>query len=195
MRQVEGPRPKSRPCLIARALSERRRGEARLGALVDAAGHAGLLRLLRDGFGDGRGYAFVEDGGDYVVLRKVFLWDDVGHGVGGGELHALVYLVGADVEGAAEDAWEAEDVVDLVRVVAAARGDDPGVPQRDLGAYLRVGVGHGEDYRVLVHPLEVLNRQHVRHREPEEQIRPGNGVGEVPGPAFGVGVLGEPSLG
>src|ERR687893_1976458 len=195
MRQVEGPRPKPRPCLIARALSERRRGEARLGALVDAAGHAGLLRLLRDGFGDGRGYALVEDRRDNVVLRKVFLWDDVGHGVGGGELHALVYLVGADVEGAAEDAGEAEDVVDLVRVVAAARGDDPGVSHRDLGAYLGVGVGHGEDYGVLVHCLEVVDSEHVRCREAEEEVGAADGLGEVAGAALRVGVLGEPALG
>src|SRR4028118_515356 len=87
--------------------------------------------LLAPSISGGR-YALVEDGGDYVVLGEVLLGDDVGHGVGGGELHVLVYLVGADVEGAAEDAGEAEDVVDLVRVVAAAGGGGPGVPPGEL---------------------------------------------------------------
>src|SRR5918997_4364287 len=100
---------------------ERRGGEPRLGALLDAAGHAGLLCGLGDRFGHGRGDALVEDGGDDVVLREVFLWDHAGYGLGGGELHGLVYLAGTHVEGPAEDAGEAKDVVDLVRVVAAAR--------------------------------------------------------------------------
>src|SRR5215210_4481370 len=174
---------------------ERRRRDARLGLLLDAAGRAGLFRSFGDGFGHGGCHAFVEDGGDYVVLGELLLGDDVGHGVGGGELHALVDLVGADVKGAAEDTGEAEDVVDLVRVVAAAGGDDPGVPHRDLGAYLRVGVGHGEDYRVLVHGLEVLDRKHVRGGEAEEEVGAPDGLGEISGAALGVGVLGEPALG
>ena len=47
-----------------------------------------------------------------------------------GELHLLVDRGGADVEGTAEDEREAEDVVDLVRVVGAAGGDDGVGPHR-----------------------------------------------------------------
>src|ERR687886_262141 len=75
------------------------------------------------------------------VLPEVFFGDHRGYSLGGGELHRLVYLVGPDVEGAPEDAGEAKDVIYLVRVVTASRGYDPRLPHRDLGPYLRVGVG------------------------------------------------------
>ena len=65
------------------------------------------------------------------------------------ELHLDVDLARAHVERAAEDEREAEHVVDLVRVVAAAGGHDRVVAHgRDLGRRdLRVGVRHREDDR------------------------------------------------
>src|SRR5215218_6061356 len=104
---------------------EARGGKPRLCALLDAAGRACFLGPLGDRFGDGGGDPLVEDGGDNVVLGEVFLGDHVGYGLGGGELHRLVYLAGPDVEGSPEDTGETEDVVDLVRVVASSGGDDP----------------------------------------------------------------------
>src|SRR5215211_2232217 len=174
---------------------EARHRQAGLRALLDASCRAGLLGLVGDRFGDGGGDPLVEDGRDDVVLREVFCRDHAGNRLGGGELHRLVYLTGPDVEGAPEDTWEAKDVVDLVRVVAASRGDDPRFPHGDLGSYLRIRVGHGEDDRVLVHALDVLYGEHVRRREPEEEVGPGDAVGEVAGPPLGIGVLGEPPLG
>src|SRR5215212_9472171 len=171
------------------------RREPSLGALLHAPGTPTLLSLLCDRLGDCGRDALVEDARDDVVLGEFLLGYHVGDRPGRSELHVLVYLAGAHVQRSAEDAWEAQDVVDLVRVVAAARGDDPGVPQGLLGPYLRVGVGHREDQRVLVHGLQVLRRQHTRNREPEEEIRAPHCVREVAGPAVRVGVLSEPLLG
>ena len=66
----------------------------------------------------------------------------------------------AHVERAAEDVGEAQDVVDLVRIVGAAGGDDR------VGAHgahllrrdLRVGIGHGEDDRLGRHRPDHLLR-------------------------------------
>src|SRR5215203_2139025 len=134
--------------------------QAGLSTLLNASCHAGLLGPVGDRFRDGGGDPLVEDGGDDVVLREVFCGDHSGYRLGSGELHRLVYLMRPDVEGAPEDSWEAEDVVDLVRVVAASSGDDPRLPHRDLGPYLGVGVGHDEDDRVLIHALDVLEGEH-----------------------------------
>ena len=78
---------------------------------------------------------------------------ELGERVGGGDLHLLVDRRRAHVERAAEDEGEAEDVVDLVRIVRAAGGDDRVGPRR-LGVGrgdLRIGIGHGEDDRLRRH--------------------------------------------
>src|SRR3712207_3364242 len=115
--------------------------------------------------------------------------------MGGGELHLLGDLARPDVQRTTEDAGEAQDVVDLVRVVATTRRDYPRVPHRLLGHDLGVGIGHGEDYRVVGHRLEVIYREYAGHQEPQEQVRPPRGVVEPAGAVLGVGVLGEPLLG
>src|SRR5215211_3494076 len=171
------------------------RRQASLGALLDAPGHARLFGPVGDRFCNGRGDPLVEDRGDDVILREVFHGDHACYSLGRCELHRLVYLTGPDIECAPEDTGETQDVVDLVRVVAAARCDDPRLPYRDLGPYLGVGIGHGEDDGVGVHALDVLDGEYVWHRESEEEVGPGDGVREVAGPTLGVRVLGEPPLG
>src|SRR3712207_7723778 len=61
---------------------------------------------------DGRGDALVEDAGDDVVFGEALLGDDARYRLGGGQLHLLGDLARPDVQSAAEDAREAENVVD-----------------------------------------------------------------------------------
>jgi hypothetical protein len=95
-----------------------------------------------------------------------------GERVGGGELHFVVDRVGAHVEGAAEDVRIAEHVVHLVRVVAAARGDDRVGPRgrgelvRDLG----IGVGEREDDGPRGHLLQHRAGHEVGGGEPDEKV-------------------------
>src|SRR5690606_8529344 len=89
-----------------------------------------------------------------------------------GQLHRLVDLGRADVERAAEDVREAERVVDLVRVVAAAGGDDAvradalGV----LGQDLRVRVGQRQDHRALGHGREHFRLEYAAGGQAEEHV-------------------------
>ena len=75
----------------------------------------------------------------------------------------------AHVERAAEDAREAEDVVDLVGVVRAAGRHDPHVGAASSGIDLGVGVGHREDHRVVVHARERLGGQDARAGEADQR--------------------------
>ena len=86
------------------------------------------------------------------------------------QLHVLGDLPRAHIEHAAEEAGEAEHVVDLVREVAAAGRHDGDVRARQLGPDLRVGVGHRHHDRVAVHLLHVVDGDHVRAGEAEEEV-------------------------
>ena len=66
----------------------------------------------------------VEDARDHVLGADLVGSDHRRDRVAGGDLHPLGDRRRAHVEGAAEDAGEGEHVVDLVRVVGAARRDD-----------------------------------------------------------------------
>jgi hypothetical protein len=92
---------------------------------------------------------------------------------------------GADVQRAPEDEREAEDVVDLVGVVAAAGGHDGvGTGGGDqLGQDLRLGIGHGQDQRIGRQQRQPLGLEHARRRQAQEDVgagqhfRQGAGVG------------------
>ncbi len=145
-----------------------RGAEAQLGAV--GVRRATVAGLLGDGGRHRRRDLAVEHRGDDVVLAQLVVGDDVGDRPGGGRLHRLRDGGGADVEGAAEHPGEAEHVVDLVRVVGPAGGDDAGVARRLLGRDLRVRVGHGEDDRVRVHRRQRLGGQDPGAGEADEQV-------------------------
>ncbi len=132
--------------------------------------HAGGARLLGHGRGDRGGDVAVEHGGDDVVLAQLLVGDDRGDRAGGGHLHLLGDGRCAHVQGAAENAGEAEHVVDLVGVVRAARGHDPHVRGGLLGDDLGVGVGHREHHRVVVHARQRLRGQRARAGDADQQI-------------------------
>ena len=82
-------------------------------------------------------------------IGHVFLGER-GQGAGGGQFHLVVDGGGADVERAAEDEGEAENVVDLVGIVGAAGGDDGVGPggEGDVVGDFGIGIGQREDDRV-----------------------------------------------
>lgn len=77
-----------------------------------------------------------------------------------------------------EDERECADVVDLIREVRAARSHN------DIGSCLhcevvvdfRNRVGHGKYERRVVHRLQHLGGQHVRHGQAREDIRACNSI-------------------
>src|SRR3954453_7082277 len=152
-------------------------GVADLGA-VDVGG-ALALGLECDGLGHRVGDVAVEHAGDHVVLAQLVVADDARDPARGGHLHLLGDLTRADVERAAEDPGEAEDVVDLVRVVAAARGDDADVRLGLLGRDLRGRVAHREQHRVRVHLPERIRGHGAGAAEADEQV---SAVDDVLGP-------------
>ena len=98
----------------------------------------------------------------------------------GRHLHLLVDGAGPHIECAAEDVWEAQNVVHLVGIIRAARRHDDVAPHLVgiLGRDLRIGIGHGEDDRVLGHALHHLGGECPCNREAEEDIGAIHGVGE-----------------
>ena len=95
---------------------------------------------------------------------------ELGDGADSRELHLLVDRGGADVERATEDEGEAQDVVDLVRVVRPAGGNDGIGPHllRQLGPDLGLGVGERQDERLRRHAPYHVGREHAGHGEAKE---------------------------
>ena len=81
-------------------------------------------------------------------------------------------VVAPAVERAAEDVREAQDVVDLVRVVGAAGGHDRVAAHllHQLGQDFRRRVGQGEDDWPLGHGRHHLGLEHTAGRQAEEDI-------------------------
>jgi hypothetical protein len=91
---------------------------------------------------------------------------------GGGDLHFLVDRGRAHVERAAEDEREAQHVVDLVRIVRTAGGDDRigarrhGIGRGDFG----IGIGHGEDDRLRAMSLTMSGSSRPCADRPQEDV-------------------------
>ena len=97
-----------------------------------------------------------------------------------GELHRLVDHRGADIQRAAEDVREAQRVVDLVRIVRTAGGDDA-VRAHRLGVFrgdLRVRIGQREDDRPRGHRRDHLRLQDAAGGQAEEHVGAVDDFGE-----------------
>jgi hypothetical protein len=115
----------------------------------------------------------------------------MGQRIGAGDLHFHVHATRAHVQSAAEDVGEAQDVVDLVRIVAPPGGDD-GVGAHRIDLFrgdLRIGVGHGEDDRLRRHMLDQVGGQGALGRQADEDVGAGQGFGQ--GPLVGVDGVGR----
>ena len=104
----------------------------------------------------------------------------LGNGVHGRDFHLVGDDGGPAVQGAAEDVGEAQDVVDLVRVVGAARGHDGIVPHLAdfLGLDLGGGVGQRKDERIGRHTGHHLGLEHAARRQSQEHVRALDGLAE-----------------
>ncbi|XQU68068.1 NAD-specific glutamate dehydrogenase [Cupriavidus sp. H18C1] len=160
-------------------------------------GHTRLLRGARDGRRDLLDQALVERRRDDVVGAELQFLARVGGGhrvvglglgqlgdrLDAGQLHFLGDLGRTAIERAAEDVREAEDVIDLVRIVRTAGGDDA-VGARGLGHFrtdLRLGIGQRQDDGLVGHRLDHLGGQHAGSRAAEEHVRAFDDVGQRAG--------------
>ena len=148
-----------------------------LEVLDRALGHARFFGGARHGRCDAQYQARIKGRGYQVVTaeHQFLAGVGVGHfladvGLGqvrdlahAGQLHGLGDLGRAAVQRAAKDVWEAQDVVDLIRIVGAARGDDA-VGPRGLGQFranLGLGVRQRQDDGRTRHGFHHLLRQHA----------------------------------
>ncbi len=105
-----------------------------------------------------RNQVLAAEGDDFVAVGAAHrigdvLLGEIGQGHTRRHFHLVVDGAGMSVKGAAEKERKAQDVIDLVVVVAAAGADDNVVAHR-LGLVrgdFRIGIGHREDDRVLGH--------------------------------------------
>ena len=104
----------------------------------------------------------------------------LGDGAHGGDFHRVGHRGGAAVERTAEDVGKTQDVVDLVRVVGAAGGED-GVRahrQRFFGRDLGRRVGEREDDGLARHRRHHRRLEHAAGRQAQEDVRPGQHLGQ-----------------
>src|SRR4029077_1631034 len=149
-----------------------------------AALHLGLGYRWRDALDQAR----IERSGDQVVgaeletLIPIGGGDDIRHlrvrqtgdGTNGGRFHRLVDGRCADIKRAAEQEGKAQDVVDLVWIVRAARRNN-GIGAHRFGFFrqdLRGRVGQCQDQRVLRHALDHVRLEHAAGRQPKKDVGP-----------------------
>ena len=161
--------------------------------------HARIHRRLGDGGRQFDQQARIEGLGDQIIGPE----DQIGRPVGldhrfvcarfgearqrmhAGHLHLVVDGSSADIEGAAKQIRETQNVVHLVRIIRTAGGQDRVGTRRqgDFGADFRFGIGEREDQRTFAHLLDHLGLQNARRRQSQEDVGPfdhivhGAGVG------------------
>ncbi len=175
---------------------EPRRELTRVAAeIVDRpARHARIHRRLGHRGRDARNEPGVEGVGDDVIGTETklaprrgvmhligdVLAGELGQRLGRGDLHRLVDGARPHVEGAAENVRKAEHVVDLVRIVGAASGDDR--VRCYLARLLRgdfgIRIGHREDDRARGHRAHHLRGERPFDGKPEEDVRPFQRLGQ-----------------
>src|SRR5690242_3632547 len=146
--------------------------------LTAAPRDAGRVRGAGHAHGDGGGHGLVEHARDDVFLAQLGASDAGGERARGRQLHVVIDRACPRVEQATEESWEAQHVVDLVRVVRAPGRHDPdvacGVFRLDLGD----GVRHRKHDRIASHAFEVADAQDSWDRESDEDVGALQGIGE-----------------
>ncbi len=116
----------------------------------------------------------------------------VGDGDGGSELHGGSDAARPCVKRPPEDAGEAEDIVDLVRKIAAPGAHDGGTaPEGFFGHDFRDGIGKGENDGVGRHRADVGGNEQFLHADADEHVCPDEGIFQISFAVFEVGVPGD----
>src|SRR5580658_939503 len=164
-------------------------------------GHTGFHGGLRHGRRLPNEHARIERLGNDVLATEFQTIDAVGaahivghilarqgrQGAGGGQLHLVVDDSGTDVQRAAEDEGESQDVVDLIGIVGASGGHD-GVGAGGHGYVvgdLRIGIRQRKDNGIVRHGQQHVRRDRVAARQAEEHVRAYKSVGQSA--RFGIG--------
>ena len=143
--------------------------------------HARIHRRLGDGGAHHLHQSRIERRGDDVVRPELVVFavcrrDFLGHLLARQfgdrprrrNLHFLVDCGCPHIERAAENEREAQHIVDLIGIVRPPGGDD-GIGAHGMGIRrgdLRIGIGHGEDDRILGHGLHHVLTERARDGKP-----------------------------
>ena len=158
----------------------------------DAAGDRRFRNLVRNLGRDSRVERLRDDvtGTEMKVLGGVDPPHGIRHGLlreGGksthsGDLHLVVDAGRFHVQRPAKDRREAQHVVDLIRMVRAARRDDcvGARLDRQVVSNLRIRIRQGEHDRAIAHRPEHLRTQHIGLGQADEDIRTSHSLRQRP---------------
>ena len=131
---------------------------------------------------------------DDVVRAELFGRNQIRDGVGGGDLHGVIDIGGAHVNGAAENAGEGQHVVDLILDVGTARGTTfaPACVARSMGQISGMGLACAKMMGVFRHTADhVLIQRESGTETPMNTSAPFDGVGKRALHLVGIGRLGD----
>ena len=135
-------------------------------------------------------------GSERQIAAAVGEVHDLGHGLFGEvgnrldrcQLHGLIDLGGAHVEGSAKDVRKAQYVIHLVRIVASAGRHNQVLARldRDVVVDFRVRICQRKDHRIGGHRLYHLGTQNIALRQADKHVGSDQGLSQC---AVGRGAL------
>ena len=162
-----------------------------VGLLSDAGVDGGFGNILRNRWGNTR----IKRRRDDVVGVALVVRNQRSDGVRSSDLHLFVDLGGANVQRAAEQAWEGQYVVDLVRVVRTAGADNGSASFFSQSRVdLRGWVSAGKDDWIFGHGLDHILGQNAWSGYADKDVCTLDDVGQRTGDLLRVCDLGHFSL-
>ena len=149
-----------------------------VGLLSDAGVDGGFGNILRNRWGNTR----IKRRRDDVVGVALVVRNQRSDGMRSSDLHLLVDLGGANVQRTAEQAWEGQYVVDLVRVVRTAGADNGSASFFSQSRVdLRGWVSTGKDDWIFGHGLDHILGQDARSGYADKDVCALDDVGQRTG--------------
>ena len=113
--------------------------------------------------------------GDFVALLS---FCEFGNRLNASKLHGFGNAACPSIQGATENKWETEDVVDLIRVVGAARGNNA-IWTRcfgDFGTYFRLRIRKRQNQGRRTHTVDHFCIHHTGRRATQEYVGSHHGI-------------------